>query len=138
DFLLHPENDVRQDLMGWATKIADEKAQDETTLVEWITHFQSFCDVIWQDVNSYIKNTSSISKHTTILWADLFSSMVDTITKEFIQEYLNMTEKQLTAQRHTINELSSPVIPITNDVSVLPLMGEMNDERAQAILSSTL
>ncbi|MEN1966587.1 STAS domain-containing protein [Lentibacillus sp. N15] len=138
DFLIQPEDESRQHLIDWATKVAQDRVQNGTTIVEWITHFQSFCEVFWSDVSSYIKNTSSISKNTTILWADLFSSMFDTITKEFIKEYLDITEGQLKAQRNTITRLSSPVIPIASEIGVLPIIGEFDDDRAQAILNQTL
>lgn len=138
DFLIQPEDDSRQHLIDWATKIAHDKVRSETTIVEWLTHFQSFSEIFWRDVSSYIKNTPSISKHTAILWADLFSSLFDTITKEFIKEYLANTESQLNAQKNIIDELNTPVISITNEIGVLPIVGELDEVRAQSILNSTL
>lgn len=139
DFLIQPEEkETRQQLTDWAAKVAQDKVKSGTTIVEWITHFQSFSEIFWKDVSSYIKNDASISKNTTILWADLFTSMFNTITREFIRAYLDTTESRLKAQRNMIDELSAPVIPVADEVGVLPLIGELDDIRSQSILTNTL
>lgn len=42
------------------------------------------------------------------------------------------------AQTNLINELSSPVIQLNHHISLLPLVGEINTERAKVIVSNTI
>ncbi|WP_437641732.1 AAA family ATPase [Sorangium sp. So ce854] len=41
-------------------------------------------------------------------------------------------------QREKIAELSTPLVPITNDVMVMPLIGTLDEERAQEVLQTLL
>lgn len=53
------------------------------------------------------------------------------------QRHIAEAEETIRAQAETIRELSMPVIPIADDVILLPLIGAINEERS-AQISSTL
>lgn len=47
-------------------------------------------------------------------------------------------ERKLKAQADAILELSSPLIPITNEIMVMPLVGTLDSQRAQRIMDTLL
>jgi hypothetical protein len=50
----------------------------------------------------------------------------------------HLQEEVITAQRRVIQELSSPLIPVSDSILVLPLIGSINAARAQQITESLL
>ncbi|WP_078410990.1 STAS domain-containing protein [Priestia abyssalis] len=56
----------------------------------------------------------------------------------FTEEYHSHLESKLRAQQEMINELSSPVISLSKDNGLLPLVGDIDTTRAKYILENTL
>jgi predicted ATPase/GAF domain-containing protein/tRNA A-37 threonylcarbamoyl transferase component Bud32 len=53
-------------------------------------------------------------------------------------ERTTLQEQVIAAQRARLAEMSTPVIPITDDIIVMPLIGTVDRERAQQVLSAAL
>jgi predicted ATPase/GAF domain-containing protein len=53
-------------------------------------------------------------------------------------ERTTLQEQVISAQRARLAEMSTPVIPITDDIIVMPLIGAVDRERAQQVLSAAL
>ncbi len=51
---------------------------------------------------------------------------------------VELQEQLLAAQQQRVRELSTPLIPITDRIMVMPLVGTMSDERAQQVMESAL
>lgn len=63
------------------------------------------------------------------------------ITEEFIREYMAYTaewRKTINAQRLALRELSAPLIPVFENISVMPLIGTIDTERAKLIMENLL
>lgn len=54
------------------------------------------------------------------------------------QEQARLQESVIEAQRATLAELSTPLIPISDDVMVMPLVGTLDTHRAQAVFEALL
>lgn len=54
------------------------------------------------------------------------------------RERATLQEKIIGVQRERLQELSTPLMPITDRVTVMPLMGAMDTERAQQVLEMAL
>ncbi|HZF50889.1 MAG TPA: AAA family ATPase [Polyangiaceae bacterium] len=54
------------------------------------------------------------------------------------QERTTLQEQVIQAQRARLAEMSTPVIPITDEIIVMPLIGTVDRERAQQVLSAAL
>ncbi|AUX23236.1 serine/threonine protein kinase [Sorangium cellulosum] len=54
------------------------------------------------------------------------------------QDRLALQEEVIRFQREKISELSTPLVPITRDVMVMPLIGTLDEERAQEVLETLL
>jgi rsbT co-antagonist protein RsbR len=56
----------------------------------------------------------------------------------FSLTYVNMNKKALEAAKTAFLELSVPVVPLSDSVAVLPLVGDIDTERARLIMEETL
>ncbi len=66
------------------------------------------------------------------------------IVRDLTEEHRAMAERQalqeqiIAAQQATVRELSTPLMPIADGVVVMPLIGSVDSQRAQAIMETTL
>lgn len=54
------------------------------------------------------------------------------------QENAALKEQVITAQRAALRELSTPLIPITDDTVIMPLIGALDEQRAALVLETLL
>jgi PAS domain S-box-containing protein len=54
------------------------------------------------------------------------------------QEMLALKEQMIEAQRAALHELSSPLIPLSSEVVLMPLIGSVDSQRAQQIMETLL
>jgi rsbT co-antagonist protein RsbR len=54
------------------------------------------------------------------------------------QEIEQLNQQVIEAQRQALRELSTPLIPITDEVVIMPLVGTMDSQRAQQVLETLL
>ncbi|MBS4196687.1 STAS domain-containing protein [Lederbergia citri] len=71
-------------------------------------------------------------------WNTLIIDTMDKVTVWFLEEYDRYSISRLQSHKQLINELSSPVISITNNTGLLPIVGDIDTERAKLILEKTL
>lgn len=69
---------------------------------------------------------------------DIFNSLLDHAMYSYSNAYINAYQEKLLSARREFYELSAPVVPIADKVAILPLVGDLEIERAQFILEKTL
>lgn len=69
---------------------------------------------------------------------DFFNSLLDHAMYSYSNAYINAYQEKLISARREFFEFSAPVVPIADKVAILPLVGELEIERAQYILEKTL
>ncbi|WP_409288506.1 hypothetical protein [Peribacillus sp. SCS-37] len=66
---------------------------------------------------------------------EVFNSAFDRLVYEFSARYHHqLAASRLTAQASLITELSTPIIPILEEVAVLPIVGDIDTARARSFL----
>lgn len=69
---------------------------------------------------------------------DFFNSLLDHAMYSYSNAYINAYQEKLISARREFFEFSAPVVPIADKVAILPLVGELEIDRAQYILEKTL
>lgn len=64
--------------------------------------------------------------------------MIDSFINNFFISYSSYKDELIEKQRTLVNKLSVPIIPITPDVSILPLIGTIDSNRANVIEEKVL
>jgi rsbT co-antagonist protein RsbR len=133
-----------------------------------VLDLENFWDVIHPDFHELAQQRSAarqrgeevpsryeiqlISKHGAAIWVDITARMIDfdgvssilvtlfdiTERKHAEEERKALEAQIIEAQRATLRELSTPLIPLANHVLALPLIGSVDTERAQHIMENLL
>lgn len=71
-------------------------------------------------------------------YTDLFSTWISPMSESIIANYSDSWERTVKLQKIALQELSASLIPVIDRVSVMPLVGTIDTERAKLILENLL
>src|SRR5699024_5066792 len=63
---------------------------------------------------------------------------VEPIIRQLVNEYSGSWEHTVSLQRVALQELSAPLIPVMDNITVMPLIGTIDTERAKLIMENLL
>lgn len=69
---------------------------------------------------------------------EFFHTLMDHAMYSYSSAYIVAYQQKIDTARREFFELSAPVVPIANNVAILPLVGDLEIDRAQYILEKTL
>lgn len=67
-----------------------------------------------------------------------FDSWISPMTNEIVNVYSSTWERTVSLQKIALQELSAPLIPVFDGISVMPLVGTIDTERAKQIMENLL
>ncbi|WP_239256143.1 RsbT co-antagonist protein RsbRA [Listeria ilorinensis] len=67
-----------------------------------------------------------------------FESWLSSMYNQVVTAYANTWEKTVSIQKMALQELSAPLLPIFDKISVMPLIGTIDTERAKLIMENLL
>ncbi|MCD7036711.1 STAS domain-containing protein [Metabacillus sp. GX 13764] len=82
--------------------------------------------------------TAESSDQEKIGLVHLFDKHFTPLTFEVIHHYASSWERTVTLQRVALQELSAPLIPVFDNITVMPLIGTIDTERAKRIMENLL
>ncbi|WP_226038148.1 RsbT co-antagonist protein RsbRA [Aquibacillus saliphilus] len=69
---------------------------------------------------------------------DMVDNWVDPIINQLVNEYSGSWEHIVSLQRVALQELSAPLIPVMENITIMPLIGTIDTERAKLIMENLL
>ncbi|GEM02325.1 rsbT co-antagonist protein RsbR [Halolactibacillus halophilus] len=69
---------------------------------------------------------------------DRVDTWVDPIINKLVNEYSGSWEHTVSLQRVALQELSAPLIPVMRNITIMPLIGTIDTERAKQIMENLL
>ena len=72
------------------------------------------------------------------VYIEMYLSWVEPLRKSIIQSYTEEWERTVRLQRVALQELSASLIPVFDRVSIMPLVGTVDTERAKLIIENLL
>ncbi len=133
------EKEFFRDFEEWVISVARDKEHLETPthfiMREFIRVRKQYMDLIDEFVELH---SGEFSMAQIQLWKDMITKEFDIAMVRFTEEKNNYLNDQLNAQKQMINELSSPVIDLSGNRGLLPIVGDIDTHRAKVILDSTL
>ncbi len=69
---------------------------------------------------------------------DRVDTWVDPIINKLVNEYSGSWEHTVSLQRVALQELSAPLIPVMRNITIMPLIGTIDTERAKLIMENLL
>ncbi|GGA62732.1 STAS domain-containing protein [Ornithinibacillus halotolerans] len=132
-------NQKEKEVMEFAQKEGILWAKHAMTLsfkLEWIRAirktFWSFLE-LFDGMNSVDKKSQEFYAETST-----YNELIDSFINNFFISYSTYKDELIEKQRTLVNKLSVPIIPITPDVSILPLIGTIDSNRANVIEEKVL
>ncbi|MBY4604575.1 MULTISPECIES: STAS domain-containing protein [Bacillus] len=136
---LKKADDVKDELNRWSLQCARDRVVHEVTVTESVGQFNTFRHIMFEWIQKFSEASSQeISIQDICEWSQILNQTIDEIIEVFTEEYYQVTMIQLNAQKEMINELSAPIMPISEGIGILPLVGEIDTYRARTILESVL
>ncbi|TFE01974.1 STAS domain-containing protein [Jeotgalibacillus salarius] len=80
----------------------------------------------------------SIDKEREGDYLELLDKWMTPISNEIVQTYAETWEKTVSLQKMALQELSAPLIPVVDQISVMPLVGTIDTERARLVMENLL
>ncbi|WHY02903.1 ATP-binding protein [Neobacillus sp. DY30] len=99
--------------------------------LEWI---QAIRRTVWEFLYNFDLNKNN--NHTSEFYFNLeknINRQFDQFLNSFFIQYSRYKDELLDAQRKLLENLSVPIIPISSDISILPLIGAIDSFRASTI-----
>ncbi|WP_428908582.1 ATP-binding protein [Niallia sp. Krafla_26] len=101
--------------------------------------FQSSRGIVWNAVKTfYVESGIQLDTEEFFALERHVNDIIDLYIDSYTAYYVNYKEDLLRSHRETVDELSVPIIPITDKVCILPVVGNVDTYRAKKIRERTL
>lgn len=133
------EDPINDRLSSWAQEIATERAMSETPLYRTIYQFTRFRLIFWEYVEKYISiHKDGITSADILYWSKSIHSAFDHAIELFTRYYYQVSDARIEAQKTIIYKLTTPIIPISDEIGILPIVGDIDTHRAQLISETAI
>ncbi|WP_191566886.1 STAS domain-containing protein [Metabacillus idriensis] len=133
------EDPLNDRLSSWAQEIATERAMSETPLYRTIHQFTRFRLIFWEYVEKYISiHKDGITSADILYWSKSIHSAFDHAIELFTRYYYQVSDARIEAQKTIIYKLTTPIIPISDEIGILPIVGDIDTHRAQLISETAI
>ncbi|MBU9723801.1 MULTISPECIES: RsbT co-antagonist protein RsbRA [Bacillaceae] len=123
------QEDVHQELIQYAERLIQLGWP-----LNYITRgLQEFRKVTVETISK-----SGVSYNNSIEFFQEFENWLDGIVNVLVNEYSGSWENTVFLQKMALKELSAPLIPVFDKISVMPLIGTIDTERAKLIMENLL
>ncbi|MFJ5795202.1 STAS domain-containing protein [Bacillus atrophaeus] len=136
---IKPEKEFLQVFQEWVIELTNDQKHLDTPVQYVIREFMRNRTLYKKYFDMFVaSNSSEFAEGESKKWADLIVKVFDFTIYTFVDHAEKNAKKQLNAQREMILDLSSPVITLSQRTALLPLVGDIDTERAKFILENTL
>lgn len=89
-------------------------------------------------VDYILSQSEQVDSHHISLVLQNVDNWVEPIIRQLVNEYTGSWENILSLQRMALQELSAPLIPVMDNITIMPLIGTIDTERAKLIMENLL
>lgn len=137
--LYQSEEEMKETIAAWTSQTASDRIKSKTDLTEVAWNSGVFRRVYWEYVQKFVSETDfEITLDDVFTWEKKLNYTLDYVFETFIIVFMDILMNRLASQATLIKELSAPVITLTKEVGLLPLIGEIDTTRAKGLMESTL
>ncbi|WP_455919860.1 STAS domain-containing protein [Priestia megaterium] len=139
DVFIKSEKEFFDSFETWILKIAEDGEHVRTPIHYIIREFFRVRKQYLTYLNQFVEEyEQDITQEELDEWNELIVRVFDITVYKFVEEHHQHAKRLLEAHKELINELSSPVIPLSDHIAILPLVGDIDTARASRILENTL
>ncbi len=138
------ERESREELIEVSKVIGSDRARSGFGIQEVLTSTEILRDHIWNILEEFMEYGTPWEASDIRRLEDFIHTFQLSISAEFgkvleqTREELHDKSEQLDAQRRTIRELGTPILPVHAGVLVMPLVGIIDSNRATQVMETLL
>ncbi|WP_077624210.1 STAS domain-containing protein [Sediminibacillus massiliensis] len=130
----HEDNDLKlfakKEGIAWATH-----SIELTFKLEWV---QAIRRTLWIFIHKYYELINKYKIDDFFRLEQEINNRVDMFLNTFFIDYSTYKDSLISAQKELVENLSVPIIPINDTISVLPLIGAIDENRIQILQEKVL
>ncbi|MBE2978736.1 STAS domain-containing protein [Priestia megaterium] len=131
------EKTIFDQIVKWAKESGEFASNLGISLSEALEDTTYYRKFIWEVLKEEIRR-HNMSTETIFELITIIDPLLDKAVFAFSLTYVNIHQETLKKAKGAFLELSVPVVPITKGIAILPLIGEIDTERATLLLEETL
>mgnify|MGYP001405676885 CR=1 FL=1 len=89
-------------------------------------------------INLILSKSDEIDKDEIVQILKRVDDWVEPIIRELVNDYSSSWEHIVSLQNSALQELSAPILPVMENITVMPLIGTIDTERAKLIMENLL
>ncbi|MFC5602717.1 STAS domain-containing protein [Sporosarcina koreensis] len=137
--LIEEECEVMKRMESWILETTSDPAHVGTPIEFIIREFMRTRNVYFGFIKEFVDaNKESMTIESALHYYELIIKITDQAIVWYTHERNRHLNEKLRFQKEVINELSSPVIVLSEHTALLPIIGEIDADRAQLLLENTL
>lgn len=123
----------------WARETAIQRLNANIPLHRVLQNFSRCRMICWRYIQQFAEDSShEVAVSHITLWSMKYQVFFDNIIEVFTTHYRDFDAENSATRKKMISQMGVPVIPITDDIGILPLVGEIDTFRASIIQEQTL
>ncbi|CAM3370599.1 STAS domain-containing protein [Marinicrinis lubricantis] len=132
------EDDRKEDMLELAGKHGLNWAKSDLPIVLMLDWFRGLRGIYWDFLYQYYKNIKTMNIDEFFLLEKKTNYYLDSYLEQFAVSYNQYQYQVLDSQREMIEELTVPIIPLTENIAILPVVGTVDTYRAKKLQEKTL
>jgi rsbT co-antagonist protein RsbR len=124
-------------ILKWGKESGELASNLGVSLSEALETTSYYRKFIWEVLKEEIKK-HNMPIDTVFELSSIIDPLLDKAVYAFSLTYVNFHHETLKKAKSAFLELSVPMVPITKGIAILPLIGEVDTERATLLLDETL
>lgn len=121
----------------WGGNLGCRAVKEGVPLDRALQGLRIFHSVIWESIEKEVASANLPAENVFSI-AGKLDPLLDHVVYTFSLAYVEDHKRLLELARQSVNELSVPIVPIYDEVAVLPVIGEIDTERAKYIMETAL
>ncbi|MED4229517.1 STAS domain-containing protein [Neobacillus cucumis] len=136
---IREEKAFLEEFQKWILSIAQDPQHLNTPIHFMLREFFRVREQYLDYIKDFVYlHTGEFPKEVIDSWNRMILKAFDKVMLGFVEEHQYYLQQKLSAQQELIQELSSPVISLNNEIALLPLVGDIDSRRAKLMLENTL
>ncbi|MFD1677289.1 ATP-binding protein [Alicyclobacillus fodiniaquatilis] len=127
----------RHEMAVLGKELGRQIAKEDYPIVLISELMQTFRKCLWDFLYQYHRNVP-ITEEEVFVLERKFNHELDHYMTHYVSSYTEYKDEILKSHREVIDDLSVPVIPLSNTQAILPLVGTIDTYRAKRIQENTL
>ncbi|MED1201694.1 STAS domain-containing protein [Heyndrickxia acidicola] len=135
--LFGDSEEVRKEIHQWAEKTGDFSIRNQIPLSDTLRALTCYRSVIWEVFTEELEKRA-FQAITMLHVGKIIDPLLDEISNIFGLMWEQHTNKLMDNAYSALDEISVPLVPVDEGVAIIPVVGNIDERRAQLILENSL